>query len=76
MPLIKEVLVAQLTSILSETVKPNGQPVSAAEKADQIATAIDAYIKTATVSVTVTGTTVCGAGPGTIAVASGVGTIT
>lgn len=75
MPLIKEVLVAQLTSILSETTS-GGQPVSASAKAQQLADAIDAYIRTATVSVTVTGTTACGAGPGAIAVASGIGTIT
>lgn len=74
MPMIKAALVAQLTSILSETTS-GGQPVSAASKAQQIADVIDAYIRTATVNVTVTGVTACGAGPGTIATATGIGTL-
>jgi len=44
MPLIKDVLKAQLLAVFSKENTPD-------EAADQIATAIDSYIKTATVSI-------------------------
>jgi hypothetical protein len=43
--------------------------------AEQLATIIDNYVKTATVSTTVTGTCATPAGPGTIA-GNGIGTLT
>lgn len=73
MPLVKATLIAQLTSIFSETTS-GGQPVSAAAKAQAIADVIDAYIKTATVNVTVTGTGVCSTGGGPVT-GTGIGTL-
>lgn len=73
MPLVKATLVSALTNILSQTTS-GGQPISAATKASQLADAIDAYIKTATVNVTVTGTGVCSTGGGPVT-GTGVGTL-
>ena len=73
MTMIKATLVSQLTSIFSETTS-GGQPISAAAKAQALADVIDAYIKTATVNVNVTGTGVCGVGGGPVT-GTGVGTL-
>lgn len=55
MPLVKDTLKSALTAILSDT-SPEKKPE---DVADKIATAIDAYIKTATIGTPT--------GPGTIA---------
>ena len=75
MTMIKATLVSQLTSIFSETTSSGDlQPISAAAKAQALADVIDAYIKTATVNVNVTGTGVCGVGGGPVT-GTGVGTL-
>jgi hypothetical protein len=73
MPMVKAVLIAQLANVLSETTS-GGQPISANAKAQAIADIIDAYIRTATVTVNVTGVGVCGVGGGPVT-GTGIGTL-
>lgn len=73
MTMIKATLVSQLTSIFSETTS-GGQPISASAKAQALANVIDAYIKSATVNVNVTGTGVCSTGGGPVT-GTGIGTL-
>lgn len=69
MPLVPSVLEAQLLLIFNEA-KEN--PMTEAQLANKMATAIDSYIKTATVSTVVTGTAPPPAG---IVTATGTGTL-
>lgn len=73
MTMVKSALVTELTNIFSE-LTAGGQPVSAAAKAQALADVIDAYIKSATVNVDVTGTGACGVGGGPVT-GTGIGTL-
>jgi hypothetical protein len=73
--MIKQTLQDAIETILSETTSA-GQPISAATKATELADAIDAYIRTATVNGTiVSATTTCGFGPGTVVSGTITGTL-
>lgn len=76
MALVSSVLAMQLEQVfLSALNNTEVEPAVAAKTmANQMATAIDAYIKSATVQTTVTGTCANAAGPGTI-VGAGTGTL-
>lgn len=76
MALVSSVLAMQLEqAFLSALNNTEVEPAVAAKTiANQIATAIDAYIKSATVQTTVTGTCTTAAGPGAI-VGTGTGTL-
>lgn len=67
---------AGLVTALTDIFEDNESETSAAEKADQIATAIDNYVKTATVATTVTVVSVSGVttGPGVSGPGAGTGT--
>lgn len=68
MALVKETLKQALVSVFSKTNDPE-------TAADELATAIDAYIKTATVTTVVTGAVTTGAGAGGSVTGSGAGSL-
>jgi hypothetical protein len=73
--MIKAQLVAQLADVLSETTS-GGQPITAAAKAQAIADIIDAYIRTATVTInSFTATAICNVGPPGIVSGTATGTL-
>lgn len=69
MPLVPQTLEASILATLQKA-KANTSPTAEADFARDLATAIDAYIRTATVSTTVvgvaTGTAVAGTGTGNL----------
>ena len=65
MPLVKETLKTGIKGLLTDM--RTKEEISDEYFADQLATLIDAYIKSATVTTTVTGTCATPAGAGTIA---------
>lgn len=75
MTMVTSGLVTELTNIFSE-LTAGGQPVSAAAKAQALANVIDAYIRSATVTVTTfSATAVCSAGPPGAVSGSATGTL-
>jgi len=67
MPLVKATLEAQILNILNDLSTRTDNPAQARQDfASQLATAVDAYIKTATITVATTGTAAAQTGTGTI----------
>jgi hypothetical protein len=71
MALVKQTLEAQLTTLFDSLASDAGDPAAARQRlVQELATAVDAYIKTATVNVTVvtagTATNHTGTGTGTL----------
>ncbi len=67
MALVKDTLKTQIEAAFKAQSSKKDKPEDAlADLADKIATAIDSYVKSATVNTAVTGTCATPAGPGTI----------